>query len=343
MKTITLILLMILVNLYAFSYNIANKSNEAQEIQYGFSARLEGGFLLLLVSSNAYPNPYSIEEEFEIEYEDETLHINNKEIESLSQDPDPSLGIIANNIMFDVNYLFSNGLELYIGTPFYDNDRQGLTFGAAKTFNDDSRLDFSFFGGATYVWEDPFITGVERDRTEMFFGGTALDYDHMFGTDFEMFLRIKYLTVDDDLIGKRYSELKRDGEIKEIGLRYTVDMRAGHFLMPGISLIDSDLKGKSESYKGYKTDLTYFFEKENYSFFSSLSYEHNNYDYINPVFSSINGDNIYWFGTVYTRYNLFKISQLYARAGLGLSFLDSDIDFYDTKSVLLTFTIGYNY
>ena len=326
----------------SFSYDFSEKGKENKEKQYGFSARVEVGVLLLLMSSNIYPNPYSLDDEFDLD-DDDSVHINNRKIDSLSDDPDTSIGVLNNSLMFDISYIFSEGIELYSGTPFYDNDRQGLTFGIAKTFDNESRLDFSVFGGIFYVWEDPFLVGVDRDKTELYFGGIMFDFDHILGSEFDIYVRAKHLETDKDLIGKRYPELQRKGEVTELGVRYNFELLKKHYLVPGICLIKSDMKGSSESYTGYKADLTYYFERENYSIFSSVSVWNNRYDDIHPIFNKTNDEDAFWLGAIYTRFNLFGFPYFYLRAGVGISNIDSNIDFYDTKSILTTVTFGYLY
>lgn len=44
-----------------------------------------------------------------------------------------------------MNYTLNDDTTLYIGTPFFDDNREGLTFGCEKLFNDNSNLDVSLF------------------------------------------------------------------------------------------------------------------------------------------------------------------------------------------------------
>ena len=263
----------------------------------------------------------------------------NEKISSL--DSPYSVESLEGPVMVELNYLLREDLVFYFGTPFLDDDRDGFTVGLGKTFEDESYLDCSAFANSYDIWKDPYITGRDRKDTTMIDVGMALDYSRICGTGFNLTYKLHRRDVDKDVIGDNDRNLARSGYLHESSLKYDFVLNENSDLIAGATLRRGDMDGKAESYDGYSFDLSYSYDEEDYSLYSTFYYGENTYDLLYPVFAETREDRGFGFAFILTRNNLFGNPRLYARYGFGYEDDNSNIDYYDSSTFLAGSTIGF--
>jgi hypothetical protein len=247
-------------------------------------------------------------------------------------------------LLFNVNYQMTDTSSLYLGTPFFGDDRQGLTTGFQKLFPNDNLLDLSLFVGEDYVWEDPYLTGVKRELTDETSYGLVMDSDGLFGTSIHLNYMLKQTWVIDDVSGDNDSKLRRDGRTDrvKIGYNFYIDENFESLITPSFIYIRDDRKGGANAFNGYGLEINSSIEGDRNAFMVAGSMGTDHYDEIHPVFSKHRNDMGFSFECFYTRKHLW-VKNLYLRLGYGFSHIDSSIGFFSETNIQYGFSIGYSF
>jgi hypothetical protein len=244
--------------------------------------------------------------------------------------------------MFDMRYAFQGSdTEVYLGTPL-DESGIALTLGLAQTFIDKSKLDLSVFSKImTEVWKDPYIAGVERDDTDIKDVGFTIDYDRILDTGLNLYYRYNLVDVDEDVIGTRFNDLKRDGIIHTTGLGYMIDLNESNIINPGFEYSMANMDGESNSYNSYKIKFGYKRMKNDYILNAFVSADKKDYDKTHPIFNKTRDETEYSATAIFTLFNPFDYDKFFTNFIVGYSCSDSNIDFFDKRTYVSGVTIGY--
>lgn len=332
-RSYTLIIIYILI---FFKTSIAGDLLE-DEFFEGFSGRIE--FCALGIASNSNIIPFTDDD-----YEERKN--NNENISELSKS-NKFLFAGTSALPFNIEYALESGTIIYLGTPFYDDARDGVTFGVEKEF-DSFVGDFAIFGNGADVWEDPYITNEDREVTTEFNSGLQLNISEINGTGFGFSLKSQYKYVDNDLIGDRYDDLQRSGFVHSLKIKYNQifeekDRESINDLTYKISLNHADMKGTSNSYNSFTLGFkgTYWYEEISIGF--STNYENRLYKKEHSIFNTIKKESIITNGVMVTFNNLGKSKRWYIRTGLSVVNILSNISFYDSDSFMGLWSLGYNF
>ncbi len=241
----------------------------------------------------------------------------------------------------ELRYALQKDREIYLGTPFLDDGRGGITLGMAQAFDTKDFLDVSVFAGGKYVWKDPYLFQQEREKTEVYQLGYSVDYRNIMNSDFSLSYRYKQINVVDDVIGKSYQDLRRDGAIHTLGTCYEIPMDRNNYITPGLVFTRAGIEGESNSYIGYTAELSYTWEDSRYYLDILASIGQNIYDAAHPVFNETREENTYYGAVIFTLFDLFGKKDLYGRIGIGYDSADANIDFFDCHTIISGLSIGY--
>ena len=247
-------------------------------------------------------------------------------------------------LLFNVNYQLTDTSSVYLGTPFFDDTRQGLTAGIQKLFPNDNLLDISIFTGGDALWKDPYLTGVKREATVSQTYGLMVDTDGLFGFPIHMNYMIQQTLVDDDVSGDNDSRLRREGISHKLKTGYTLflDETFESLITPSLILTRDNRKGDANAYYGYGMELSYSMEQDRNAVMLAGTVETSRYDEVHPVFSKRRNDMTYSIECFYTRKHLWD-KNWYLRLGCGLERIDSSIGFFDATTVLYGISVGYSF
>lgn len=291
----------------------------------GFSARIEAGAIWINTTDQLFVDD------------------KNEKTDNLNDEAD-SFSVTLPAVMFDLRYKFRDtDTEVYLATPFEDSGI-ALTLGMAQTFIDKSKLDVSIFSEIMgEVWKDPYIAGVARDETNVEDVGFTIDYDHILDTGINLYYRYNLVDVDEDVIGKRFNNLKRDGIIHTTGLGCMIDLDKSNIIIPGFEYAKADMDGESNSYNGYKIKIGYKRMKKDYILSAFVSADIKNYDKTHPIFNKTRDEKGYSAIAIFTLLNPFGYDKFFTNFIVGYSYSDSNIDFFDKHTYVSGLTIGYNF
>ncbi|MDM8556880.1 DUF2860 family protein [Desulfococcaceae bacterium HSG7] len=261
----------------------------------------------------------------------------NKRIDNLDE-PSKEVNEIFPLPLFDLNYAFQNGTSLYLGIPFEDGLRP--TFGVTQRLPGGSIGLFFHYSILEEVWEDPYLTGVDRNDTDRTGLGGSIQYKIH---NFEIGYEYSIVDVDKDLIGERFEELKRDGAVHKPSFGYKIKLGQGNMLVPKFSYTFADMDGDSNTYNGYKGELSFMKMSESYMLMLSVNGGLKDYDKDRPIFNETREDKHYGAMGMLTWLKPFGYKRFSLSLGGGYAKTDSEIDFFDSDSYFGLTTIGYHF
>jgi hypothetical protein len=267
----------------------------------------------------------------------------NDKTDNLNDEAD-SFNTILPAVMFDLRYMFQGpDTEVYLGTPLKESGI-AVTLGIAQTFIDKSKLDLAIFSKLmTEAWKDPYIPEVYRDDTDVKDIGFTIDYNRIFDTGLNLCYRYNLVDVDEDVIGTRFNDLKRDGIIHTTGIGYEVRLDRSNIIIPGFDYSKADMDGESSSYNGYKIKLSYKRMKKDYILNAFISASRNDYEKTHPIFNKTRDEKAYSATVIFTILNPFGYEKFFTNFIVGYGYSDSNIDFFDKRTYISGITTGYNF
>ena len=148
------------------------------------------------------------------------------------------------------------------GALNYNNDSTGTM--ASLNAEDGFRLDITqhagglglFMAGVYYaeedVWADPFLTGRARSKTGRETVGIAAGWEEILASGFTLLYALETIDIENDIAGKRDTRLKRDGNLHNMELSYTILEMDRHFLSTGLVCEIGDLDGSAQALQGLR-------------------------------------------------------------------------------------------
>ncbi|WP_036798238.1 DUF2860 domain-containing protein [Photobacterium marinum] len=202
---------------------------------------------------------------------------------------------------------------------------------------------------ATEVWEDPFLTGSPRTKTDRSADGYRLIWSKVYGTGLE--LRYSYRDVDIDnersgasvaLSDAERTLLNRNGDNHRVTAEYTFDWdKPKHRLVPAISYNDHDSDGRAMAYESLSLGFNYIYFVNRWRLVSNLYIADLSFDEANPVYGQ-KADSTQ-LGASFTAFysKPFGWEGWFANGSISWFEDDSDINFYDASAGL--FSVGLLY
>jgi hypothetical protein len=265
----------------------------------------------------------------------------NKRIDSLSGDADwyDKFMPLAR---FNLRYTFAeSGRQIYFGTPSELSGSPGLSLGFVQPFSDGSQLDISVFTRPlSEVWRDPYLTNTGRKETREYNYGARFAYEEILGSGFKLFYAFSRVDVNEDDIGDRFNDLKRDGYNHSAEVEYDFKLGKTVTLSPGFELSIGDIDGDANAYTGYQFGLGFRRFSKSYQLMLKAAVGWDDYDDKHPVFSKTRNDTNYSVFGMFTRSDLFGQDYLFATLMAGYRYRDSNIGFLNAQTFLSGAMIG---
>lgn len=244
--------------------------------------------------------------------------------------------------LFEINYLLSDTVSIYLGTPFLDDDRGGLTAGIQTIYDDGSLLDLSVFGGGGEAWKDPYLTGANREYTDVGAAGFAVDYDSILGTGLHLRYALRGEKVADDVSGNADADLRRSGltHTLKAGYNHFLNDRFDTLLTPTLTYTRHGAKGGAYAADGVGIELNYALNRSDNGFSLTGTIESTRFDKRHPLFGKTREETCYTLECFYTRKHMWN-KNWYTRLGVGINRVDANIGFFDETSILYGVSLGY--
>ncbi len=252
---------------------------------------------------------------------------------------------------FAVNYTFQNRITAYLDGSLLEGGDSGIRY----TFGGGTILSLSlplFLGTSADVWQDPYLTGSERQMTEATMDeAIGFSLDNIGG----LYASVEYLYQDISIKNDRAGESPSAGltatEIKQLQRSYRSHsitatlppfMLSRHlYLIGGASYTDTRADGAANSFTTQSLELTLAYEQRRFEVFGHLSAGSAQYRVLNPLFNKERRDQLSTIALGITCWQPFNWQQSSLELMVVSEQSDSNINFYETQTELLT--IGMNY
>jgi hypothetical protein len=274
-------------------------------------------------------------------------------IDSIYASPDEvTEGLPAFN--FKLSYTFDSRTELFAGRELVDAVRFDFTqqVGVRQELNDKSNVSaaYVFSGIPTKVWEDPFVQGQKRTKTDRDSQGIRLTYGDILGSRAQLQYTYRKIDIDNERSGQflgltpaETKLLKRDGDEQSIRAGYLFELGDKESLLPEVIYVNDDRDGDAVSSEQWGMQVTYANRGERFNLALTGSYVFSDFDKRHPIYGKTREDDNWGFGaSLFDKRLLSSLGKdWWATATAGYYQTDSNINFYN--STLWTVGVGAMY
>ena len=262
-----------------------------------------------------------------------------------------------------LNYTLSNLKTQFFLGQAKDNIVRGLLqleAGAAHMLGEKELLEIAYSPkllgfdkllGSSKTWEDPYVTGIARNKTDISAQGIRIRWKNAMDTPFTLRYGYASSDIDDELSGQflglsesQRSKLDRNGSYHRLTGEYTVFASDSTKLTPVLSYTRGDTDGRAVGYDGYRVGLetSHVIRKRHFTSLF-LDYEYRKFLESNPVFNERQKDNEYGITATYSYLAPFgwKNMRIIALAKYVRS--TSNISFYEIKNAGVSIGFGWEY
>ncbi|TYT73289.1 DUF2860 family protein [Desulfobotulus mexicanus] len=243
-------------------------------------------------------------------------------------------------ILFDLKFKNSTGTEFYTNTPIESDP--GIAAGVSKRYSMGKVDVYGIYTMPGEAWEDPYLTGLPRIKTDIKSYGAGLKLGQIMGSPFGFEYKLRINDIEKDLSGQRIPELKRDGRTHGFELNYTFRNRSC-MVTPKIGWILGDFEGKANAYNQLSSGLSFMKMSEKTMYRINLNYSIKNYKAEHPVFSKERQDHLFGIMAMLIRMKPFGYDRFSINLLAGTMLRDSNISFYDEKTYFAGLTLGYSF
>lgn len=317
MASIAISLTIILIAGVSFAQN-------PEEDTSGFSGRIQAGGLFLQTDSQLSTDGSS------------------RRVDDLDRPADTHKAVIALASVY-LRYQFENGTALYAGNPLEVGEGLSLAAGVTQPTGAGT-LDVAVtWLPIEEVWKDPYQTSGARDQTDVDVYGLKIEWQRIGGSPWELNYRIDRVDVDNDVIGDIESDLERDGWIHQVGLKYNLDLQPGTSLKPGMAVSVADMDGASNRYHGVQVETLLQRARPPWILIGVLQGALHRYQETHPLFDKTRRDTQVTTFAQIMRLGLFGYPRLFATVAGGYVWSQSNIDFFDSRTLLGLASVGINF
>ncbi|MCG8684525.1 MAG: DUF2860 domain-containing protein [Desulfobacterales bacterium] len=225
----------------------------------------------------------------------------NRKIDSLDEDADSETEFAA-MFLWDIGYTLENrSTRFFAGTP-EQNIIEGsfmLEAGIQQKLMNGTILSISYIpeiaGLADEVWEDPYLTGADRDETDRESQAVRVGAESIFGSPLTLRYGFGTQDIDNDNAGldnyqrgtityEEFRSLKRSGDFHQIEALYAIPLNNHIMIQPCLTYTKGDMDGDAYSFDRFSGQITFKTHLGKWNCFSTLSIEHTEYDATNPIF-----------------------------------------------------------
>jgi len=283
----------------------------------------------------------------------------NKRIDSLTDSPGSDTNAIP-VINFDLNYTFADTrTQIFAGNRLEDLIRfdTSSVLGIRQEFPDKSsvRVAYAFTSFPSSIWEDPYVTGVDREKTERTAEGLRLGYDKIMGSSLEAEFTWRKINIDSEKSGDALTQdatltdteaalLDRNGSMYTGKLTYPFAFQQmRHLIIPTLEYTRQDLDGEAMALKRYGMMLSYALNGPKFNFVTNLYCSRSDYDEENPIYDATREDDILGasFSAFYKQF--LGVPQMNLVGTIASYHNDSNIDFYDSRITMGTVSVMYRF
>ena len=285
-----------------------------------------------------------------------SLEIGNPVINSLAGAPETETFAMP-QINLNFKYTFSTQTQLFAGSSVEDilQFDTASVAGVRQQFSDSSILEFSLVStpllSPVQVWSDPYVTGVERQKTDRVSRGGRIEYANILGSGFGVQYTQRKTELDEELSGTTQlgltpaeaQSLDREGDVKRFVGYYRLKPIGRNIVEIRLSQRTDDLDGKAMSGDDNQLQVTHVYVGQRFTIASNIFLAQKDFDAVNPVFGVKRDDKTTGLGFVLLDSKLFDSKDWYGQATAVWHDQDTNIDFYDDRSAMVSLGAQYRF
>ena len=267
-------------------------------------------------------------------------------VDSIFDSPDSrGEGLPLFNFFF--GYTFDSRTQIFLGRDLLNVARFDFTnqLGVRQEFRDKSVLSggFVFSGIPSKLWEDPYVEGRTRAKTDRDSSGARLSYDRILGSNALLQYTYRKIDIDTERSGDflvaqgRLNPgdrglLERDGKEHRVELAYRFKLGENRTLIPQVDYIYDNRDGEAIKSNTLGLQLTYLFQGQRFNWAFNGGYSYSDYDKNNPIYNKGEESDNYGVGARF--YDTKLLSNWLGQgwsvgANGGYYKIDSNISFHD--------------
>jgi hypothetical protein len=247
-----------------------------------------------------------------------------------------------------IQYTFPRGQnQIYIGNSSDQVSTAQFQYelGYVHQFKSLGKLTVAYFPELPFLndtWSDPFLVGEERDVTEENAQGGRLSWERFLGLPFVLKYAAATSEVDNEMSGVGLGTLSstelemlgRDSVYNRIQIETFFPIMKGLFLRPSLQYTYRDATGDAISNDGYTAQLGLLHFRDRHTFISTFDYTSQESEAINPIFDKVQTTDKWGVFLIYDYARPFSLPNTSFNLLAGYSSADSNIDFYDTNTLI---------
>lgn len=270
-----------------------------------------------------------------------------KRIDSLDEDAESKTSfqpVLLPQISWDLDA--PKGLKLYFETdpPIDEVGGFALSLGASYKLDELGILNGGMFASPfEKVWKNPYLTGEDREKTDVFKYGFKVGLNRIMDSG----LRVEFVYLNDDVsedsVESLFPDLARDGNVYALNVNYSIYLNKQFELRPRFSVRKGDYQGEANSFTKYKLGLEARYRTGALTVIPRVNYSHSDYDKVDPVFDKTRSNDGYGVNLIVDYKGPLGFDNWSVTGIAAMNKGNSNIDFYETKSVSVGGMLCYHF
>ncbi|WP_220720623.1 surface lipoprotein assembly modifier [Agarivorans litoreus] len=260
-------------------------------------------------------------------------------------------------VLAELNYTFANKkTQIFLGQQ-EENIVRGqdqVELGITQMVGEYSQLELAYFPklpGFSETWQDPYLTGSARQKTDADSSGFRVAWRYLFDTPLTLRYGFAAADIENERSGQAFGldaneqkRMQRDGKYHRISAEILAYDEDGFTVTPQLTYTKADTDGDAMAFDAYAFALetTYSFAERH---FTSLyiNYAKRDYKGRNPIFNQTQGDDDFAINAIYGYAQPFDFenTSVYLMASYDKG--DSNIAFYQSKSLGVLMGVAYEF
>jgi hypothetical protein len=239
-----------------------------------------------------------------------------------------------------LNYQFEGGASVYAGNPLHVSEALNMVAGVKKPFGDTTLDAAVTWFPIKEVWENPYAIATPREKGDADVYGLRFKVLDVGGSPWQANYKIDNIGIENDAIGDLENDLKRNGWIHELGVKYTLQLQKGVSIRPELNYTYGDIEGHSNRYHGVNLGVNLQKVLPSLIFIGQVSGFHKHYRKTHPLFTKTRQESGFSTFAQVMHMNLFGVEELFASFVAGYLWSDANIDFFDSQTAVGLVGVG---
>lgn len=226
-------------------------------------------------------------------------------------------------------------------------------FGISHQLSKTIALTTALFGNMPSmdeVWQDPYLTGIDREATEQSVKGIRFAIDLAYPLPVSLKYAYAQSEIDDEQIAQSQplsdtdiTLLDRESQYHRLGVEITLPLDRSLILAPAFYYTMRDAQGEANSFDALSAQLSMILSKEKHNLITTVRHTTATYDTNNPVFGLRHDYESFGIFSVYSYHQLFNWKNTHLNIMAGYQETESDIEFYSSENTFLSTGVSYSF